>query len=106
MRKRINQSEIELEILRNIEANPYLTQRQVAEDLNISLGKTNYIIKALINKGWVKIDNFKKSDNKIKYLYNLTPRGLFQKTRITKEFLQRKAEEYASLKEDIEALKK
>ena len=98
MKERKNQSDLEYKILKNIEANPSLTQRQLAKELDVSLGKVNYVIRALLDIGWVKIDNFRKSDNKIGYLYFLTPEGIAQKTIITQQFLQRKIEEYDSLK--------
>jgi EPS-associated MarR family transcriptional regulator len=100
------QSDLEYKILKNIEVNPNLTQRQLAKELDISLGKVNYIIRALLDIGWVKIDNFRKSDNKIGYLYLLTPEGIEQKAIITQQFLQRKIEEYDYLKKEIEELKK
>mgnify|MGYP001197648383 FL=1 len=106
MKERKNQSDLEYKILKNIEANPSLTQRQLAKELDVSLGKINYIIKALLDIGWVKIDNFRKSDNKIGYLYLLTPEGIAQKTIITQQFLQRKIEEYDNLKKEIEELQK
>ena len=106
MKERKNQSDLEYKILKNIEANPSLTQRQLAKELDVSLGKINYIIKALLDIGWVKIDNFRKSDNKIGYLYLLTPDGIAQKTIITQQFLQRKIEEYDNLKKEIEELQK
>ena len=106
MKERKNQSDLEYKILKNIEANPSLTQRQLAKELDVSLGKINYIIGALLDIGWVKIDNFRKSDNKIGYLYLLTPEGIAQKTIITQQFLQRKIEEYDNLKKEIEELQK
>ena len=106
MKERKNQSDLEYKILKNIEANPGLTQRQLAKELDVSLGKVNYVIRALLDIGWVKIDNFRKSDNKIGYLYLLTPEGIAQKTIITQQFLQRKIEEYDNLKKEIEELQK
>jgi EPS-associated MarR family transcriptional regulator len=106
LKGRKNQSDLEYKILKNIEANPSLTQRQLAKELDVSLGKVNYVIRALLDIGWVKVDNFKKSDNKIGYLYLLTPEGIAQKTIITQQFLQRKIEEYDNLKKEIEELQK
>ena len=106
MKERKNQSDLEYKILKNIEANPSLTQRQLAKELDVSLGKVNYVIRALLDIGWVKVDNFRKSDNKIGYLYFLTPEGITQKTIITQQFLQRKIEEYDNLKKEIEELQK
>jgi len=106
LKERKNNSDLEYKILKNIEANPSLTQRELAKELDVSLGKINYVIRALLDIGWVKIDNFRKSDNKIGYLYFLTPEGIAQKTIITQQFLQRKIEEYDNLKKEIEELQK
>ena len=105
MKKRINHSEVELEILRNIEANPNLTQRQMAKDLGMSLGKTNYLIQALLSKGFLIINNFRKSNNRLGYLYVLTPEGVEKRRKLTTLFLQRKAEEFDKLKKDMERIK-
>ena len=99
-------SDLQFKILKNIEENPELTQRQLAKDLDVSLGKINYLIRALLDIGFVKINNFRKSDNKTGYIYLLTSKGLAQKSSITKQFLKRKTEEYASLKKEIEDLKR
>ena len=106
MKKDINNSEEELEILRQIEENPNLTQRQIAEHLGLSLGKINYLIKALLGKGMVKVDNFRKSDRKLGYLYLLTPEGVERKRKLTLLFLQRKAEEFDRLKKEINRIDK
>jgi len=105
LKKRINHSEIELEILRNLEENPNLTQRQIAKDLGMSLGKTNYLIQALLGKGFLKMNNFKTSDNKLGYLYLLTPEGIEIKRKLTILFLQRKSEEFDKLKKQMEHIK-
>ncbi len=97
--------ETHLKVLRHLEDNPNVTQRELAETLGVSLGKTNYCLKALINKGLVKAKNFKNSANKRAYLYILTPKGIETKTRISVRFLQRKMEEYEALKLEIEQLK-
>ena len=101
MNKKINNSEEELEILRKIEENPNLTQRQIADHLGLSLGKINYLIKALLEKGVVKVDNFKRSDNKLGYLYLLTPEGVERKRKLTLLFIQRKSEEFDKLKAEL-----
>ena len=106
MKNDINNSEEELEILRKIEENPNLTQRQIAEHLGLSLGKINYLIKALLGKGMVKVDNFRKSDRKLGYLYLLTPEGVERKRKLTLLFLQRKAEEFDRLKKEINRIDK
>ena len=104
MKKIINHSEVELEILRKIEENPNLTQRQIAEHLGLSLGKINYLIQALLGKGLLMIDNFKRSDNKLGYLYLLTPEGVETKRQLTILFLQRKSNEFDKLKKEMENL--
>ena len=105
MKERINHSETELEILSNIEANPNLTQRQIAKKLGVSLGKTNYLIQALLSKGFLKINNFRRSDNKLGYLYLLTPKGLEIRRKLTTLYLQRKSEEFDKLKKEMERIK-
>jgi len=102
----MHKSEFEYKILKNLEDNPRLTQRQMSTKLGLSLGKTNYLIRSLLDKGYVKLTNFRKSDNKIGYLYLLTPDGVLNKTKLAQQFLQRKSEEYARLKEEIESLRK
>ena len=106
MKKEKNYSETELDILRNIEKNPKLTQRQISKQLGISLGKTNYLIKALLSKGLLMIENFKTSKNKLRYLYVLTPKGIEVRKNLTILFLKRKSEEFDKLKEEIEKIKK
>ena len=97
--------ELRLRVLRALEANPELSQRQLAAELGVSLGGVNYALKALIERGFVKADNFRKSGNKIAYLYVLTPRGVAEKASLATAFLSRKIEEYEVLKQEIEALK-
>ena len=88
-------------VLRKINSNPNLSQRDLANELNLSLGKINYCLKALKSKGLVKIQNFNKSRNKMGYAYNLTPRGISEKTKITINFMKRKMKEYEELKKEI-----
>ena len=102
----MNTSDTEYKILKILERNPQLTQRQVAGELGLSLGKTHYLIRALINKGLVKLGNFKTSNNKIGYLYLLTPRGLVEKSELAQSFLLRKRQEYERLAEEIAELMK
>ncbi len=97
--------ETHLKVLRHLEDNPNVTQRELAETLGESLGKTNYCLKALIKKGLVKSKNFKNSANKRAYLYILTPQGIETKALISVKFLQRKMEEYETLRQEIEQLK-
>ena len=91
-----------LNLLRKINSKPSSTQRELAEDLKFSLGKLNYILKALRDKGLVKIENFKKNPKKINYIYKLTPKGISEKTKLTLDFMKRKMNEYDALKKEIE----
>jgi EPS-associated MarR family transcriptional regulator len=97
--------EIHLKVLRHLEENPEVSQRELAELLGVSLGKTNYCLKALINKGLVKAKNFKNNANKRAYLYILTPKGIETKTKISVQFLKRKIIEYEALNKEIQQLK-
>ena len=97
--------ELRLRVLRALEANPELSQRQLASELGVSLGGVNYALKALVERGFVKADNFRKSGNKVAYLYVLTPKGVAEKASLATAFLGRKLEEYEVLKQEIEALK-
>ena len=92
-------------VLKLIEKNPSITQRELAKELGVSVGKANYCMKALIDKGWVKANNFKNSNNKLAYIYKLTPSGIDQKARISINFLKRKMNDYEELKQEIEMLK-
>ncbi len=96
--------ETHLKLLRHLEENPDVTQRELAKELGISLGKANYCLKALINKGFIKAKNFRNSNNKRAYLYKLTPSGIEAKTRISVAFLRRKILEYEQLKKEIDQL--
>ena len=99
-------NETHLKVLRSIEDNPEITQRELAEELGVSLGKVNYCLKALIGRGWVKVNNFKNSNNKAAYAYLLTPTGIERKAQITMRFLKRKLSEYEDLKTEIEMLQR
>jgi EPS-associated MarR family transcriptional regulator len=92
-------------VFKILETNPAISQRELAEELGVSLGKTNYCLKALIDKGLLKTRNFKNSDNKRAYLYVLTPHGIEAKAKISVRFLARKLAEYEALKAEIEQLK-
>ena len=94
-----------LKILKAIKEEPALTQRELSSRLGISLGKVNYLIKSLIRRGLVKVDNFKSSGNKISYLYKLTPSGIEEKARTTFYFLKRKLAEYERLEREIVELR-
>ena len=93
------------EVLRKIQKNPRTSQRELAGELGFSLGKLNYCLKALQEKGLIKIQNFKKNPNKVNYLYILTPAGIKKKTKLTIAFMKRKIQEYDELKAEIEQLK-
>ena len=97
--------ETHLKLLRHLEANPQVSQRELAKHLDVSLGKANYCLQALIEKGLVKARNFKNSANKRAYLYLLTPKGLRAKAEISVHFLQRKIEEHEVLRAEIEELR-
>ena len=97
--------EIHYHVLKLIEKNPSITQRELASELGVSIGKANYCMKALIDKGWVKASNFKNSNKKLAYFYILTPTGIEQKAKITVNFLKRKMNDYEELKQEIEILK-
>jgi EPS-associated MarR family transcriptional regulator len=97
--------EVRYKILSLLEASPTLSQRDVARKLGISLGKANYCLKALAEKGWIKATNFKNSQNKIAYMYLLTPRGIQGRARVAARFLQIKVREYDQLKTEIERIR-
>jgi EPS-associated MarR family transcriptional regulator len=97
--------EISYKLFKLIEKVPDISQRELSIQMGISLGKTNYCLKALIDKGWLKARNFKNSNNKIAYAYVLTPNGLSEKAKITARFLKRKVREYDQLKREIEELR-
>ena len=98
--------ELELRTLKLLTENPHLTQRELASQLGISLGKAHYLLKALVNVGWIKLGNFRRSDNKLGYAYLLTPQGLVEKSAITRRFLLRKQGEYVQLRTEIEMLQR
>jgi len=93
-------------VMRLIEANPEISQRELAQVMGVSLGKANYCLNALIDRGWVKARNFRKSNNKLAYAYLLTPRGVQEKAAITVRFLHRKMDEYESLRKEIAQLRR
>lgn len=99
-----HRSDAHFRILRLLEANPAASQRDIARSLGVSLGLVNFCLKALAEKGCVKIANFRGSDSKLRYAYLLTPLGLQEKARLTASFLQRKCAEYEALKAEIEQL--
>ena len=100
----MSSEEIEYKALKLLEANPELSQRQLSLGLGVSLGKAHYVLKSLIAIGWVKLDNFGRSDNKLGYAYVLTPAGIAEKAKITVRFLGRKQREYLELQSEIQDL--
>ncbi len=99
-----SQESTHFRVLRLLEEQPDLTQREIAEQLGISLGGVNYCLRALVDKGLIKIQNFQNSRNKLGYVYLLTPNGIAQKSAMTAQFLKRKLREYEDLKAEIAAL--
>jgi EPS-associated MarR family transcriptional regulator len=98
--------EYRYKILKILEVNPEISQRDMARELGISLGRVNFCLKALIEKGLLKATNFRNSRNKLAYMYLLTPRGIEEKTHITSQFLKIKMQEYHHLEAEIEALRR
>ena len=90
------------DVMRKIQKQPQTSQRDLAEQLGFSLGKLNYCLKALQQKGLIKIKNFERNPNKLNYIYVLTPEGVAEKTRLTINFMKRKMEEYDELKKELE----
>jgi EPS-associated MarR family transcriptional regulator len=97
----MNDKEEYFQILRKIQNNNKFSQRDLASELGFSLGKLNYCLKALKEKGLIKIQNFKKSSKKLNYIYVITPEGISEKTRLTYNFMKRKLHEYEELKKEI-----
>lgn len=96
--------EIHYKLLKILEENPDVTQRELAASLGISLGKANYCVRALIGRGLLKVDNFRRNPNKLGYVYLLTPRGIEEKAQIAVRFLRHKRQEFDALKAEIEGL--
>ena len=97
-----DKDEDKFEVLRKIQKNPNSSQRKLANDLGFSLGKLNYCVKALKQKGLIKINNFKKNKNKINYLYALTPKGIDYRFKLTLRFMKKKMNEYDELKKELD----
>jgi EPS-associated MarR family transcriptional regulator len=102
----MNASETQYRVMRLLEANPEMSQRDVARALGVSLGKVNYCVRALLVKGCIKATNFRNSRNKAAYMYLLTARGVREKTRLTLEFLKRKTREYQALRDEIKEIRR
>jgi EPS-associated MarR family transcriptional regulator len=101
----VNKKDIHLELLRKLEVNPEYTQRELSQEMGVSLGKINYCMKKLIERGWIKLSNFSHNSNKVGYIYLLTPKGIEQKASLTISFLKIKMQEYEILKNEISKLK-
>jgi len=101
----MNQKDIRLDLLRRLEINPEYTQRELSQEMGVSLGKINYCMKKLVEKGLIKITNFKQNPKKMGYAYLLTPKGIEEKSKLTFSFLKRKLIEYEILKKEINELK-
>ncbi len=95
----------QLELLRILEQQPDISQRELSRSLGLSLGKTHYVLHALLDKGLVKVGNFRRSDNKMAYVYLLTPAGVLAKMKMTRDFLSRKEAEFERLRTTIAALR-
>jgi EPS-associated MarR family transcriptional regulator len=98
--------EMHYKVMRAIEANPEMSQRDLARELGMSLGKANYCLRALVQKGWIKATNFKNSRNKAAYMYLLTPRGIERKAMLTMRFLRIRMREYEELRVEIEQIRR
>jgi EPS-associated MarR family transcriptional regulator len=98
--------ETHYKFLRRLEANPNTSQRELAKAMSINLGRTNFCLIAIIDKGWVKARNFRRSNNKLAYIYVLTPKGLRAKAKLTTNYLKRKLQEYDALQREIEQLQR
>ncbi len=96
-----NSTQDNFEVLRKIQKKPNTTQRELAVELGFSLGKLNYCLKALRDKGLIKVENFKKNPNKVNYFYVLTPAGITEKTKLTLNFMRKKMKEYDELKKEL-----
>ena len=101
----MNNQDIRLDLLRKLESSPHFTQRELSREMGVSLGKVNYCIKKLTEKGLIKLTNFSRCSNKFGYAYLLTPSGIEEKSRLTFSFLKRKVKEYEILKKEINELK-
>jgi EPS-associated MarR family transcriptional regulator len=99
------QEEMRFKVLRALEQQPDLNQRQLADMLGVSLGKANYLLHALLDKGLLKARNFRNSQNKLAYAYLVTPGGLAEKAALTRGYLERKSQEYEALRDEIDKLK-
>ena len=103
----MRRSQDQFNVLRKIQKNPDSSQRKLAEELGFSLGKLNYVLRALQNKGLIKIRNFQKQKDKVNYIQHvLTPKGIFERTKLTINFMKRKKAEYNELRKEVEESRK
>ena len=102
---RVSQKQNKFQILKSLELDSRPTQRQLSNDLGVSLGKVNYCLKSLIEKGFIKVNNVRNSNNKIQYSYLLNSKGIEEKAKLTLDFIRIKTQEYDTLKQEIESLK-
>jgi EPS-associated MarR family transcriptional regulator len=100
------QTDSHLQVLRLLQSHPEYSQRQLSAELGVSLGKTHYVLRALLDKGMVKVNNFRRSDSKLGYLYILTPQGVRHRAQLTQQFLARKEAQFEALKQEIEFLRR
>ena len=105
-RREEKRSDTRLQVMRLLSQNPEMSTRQIADTIGISNGSAFYVLRALVDKGFVKLDNFKKNPRKRQYAYLLTPKGVLEKSKLTRGFIERKHQEYAALRAEIEALEK
>jgi len=101
----VSKKQNKFQILQSLEQYSRPTQRQLSNELSVSLGRVNYCLKSLVEKGFIKVDNFRNSNNKIQYSYLLTPKGIEEKAKLTLDFIRIKTQEYDTLKQEIESLK-
>jgi len=101
----VSKKQNQYQILKSLEQDSNFTQRQLSNNLGVSLGKVNYCIKSLIEKGLIKVNNFRNNKNKIQYSYLLTPKGVEEKAKLTLDFIRIKTQEYDALKQEIESLR-
>jgi len=101
----VSKKQNQYQILKSLEQDSRSTQRQLSNNLGVSLGKVNYCIKSLIEKGLIKVNNFRNNKNKIQYSYLLTPKGVEEKAKLTLDFIRIKTQEYDALKQEIESLR-
>jgi EPS-associated MarR family transcriptional regulator len=99
------ENELDYALLRQLEADRSGNQRDLAKRLGVSVGKINYCLRAVIDRGWVKVNNFRRADNKMAYAYLLTPSGARAKVRLARAFLERKEREFEHLQQEISALR-